>query len=161
MSKEIHSSYLYNPLDIQIVKRKIVPNAVKQLKEDDFDTIVFRGMSGALIAPIVAMRLNKNILMVRKPSDCSHSGYSGKAEGCVEIDKYVIIDDFISTGHTVDNIISAVKESNSKAKLEGIFLYNADYGSNMKLGRFSIGDHHTYAISNKNVWVKSFRHVRT
>lgn len=50
-------------------------------------------MSGALIAPIVALRMNKPIIMVRKSSEKSHS--SRIVEGYKAASKYVILDDLI------------------------------------------------------------------
>jgi len=41
-----------------------------------FDAIAFRGMSGAIIAPAIAARLNKPVLMVRKDGGPPQSGTS-------------------------------------------------------------------------------------
>ena len=39
------------------------------------DAIAFRGMSGALVGPMVALELGKEFIMVRKRNANSHSSY--------------------------------------------------------------------------------------
>jgi hypothetical protein len=90
--------------------KAVVANLVGMIRASkiDFDTIAFRGTSGALIAPAVAAKLRKNILMVRKQGDGSHSGCP--LEGNGDIERYIIVDDFIATGATVEKILAAVKD---------------------------------------------------
>jgi orotate phosphoribosyltransferase-like protein len=64
-------------------------------------------MSGALIGPPVALRLNKSMILVRKDEDDTHSDY--KVEGDRNIKRYVILDDFVCSGKTRDRIINGVK----------------------------------------------------
>ncbi len=84
---------------------KVVNFATNSLKEIAFDTLVFRGFSGALVGPTVANRLQKPWALVRKPGDNAHSNKTleGKVKG-----KYVIIDDFIETGATILAIETAI-----------------------------------------------------
>lgn len=72
----------------------------------EFDAIAFRGMSGALIAPEIARRLNKGLIMVRKQTEDSHSSY--KAEGLLGC-RYVIVDDMIASGDTVKAIQKTIR----------------------------------------------------
>lgn len=80
-----------------------VKNIVKILKplSKSYDAIVFRGMSGSLIAPIIAMRLKKKLIMIRKGNDGNHSCM--KSEGWKMVDRVVIIDDLVSSGSTIDS----------------------------------------------------------
>jgi orotate phosphoribosyltransferase len=118
---EFNSPYLDNALDK--AKVKLTVNKVIKLIEKyklEFDTIVFRGVSGALIAPIIAYRLNKQLAVIRKPSDKSHSsvlleGYSPGA--------FIIIDDLIDSGATIKTVLSAVKEHSPSANCVAIVLY--------------------------------------
>lgn len=71
-----------------------------------FDTIAFRGMSGAFLGPPLAMQLNKGMVLVRKGVDDSHANMS--LEGVKHVSRYVIVDDFVSTMATVKNIIDTV-----------------------------------------------------
>lgn len=86
--------------------RKNVYKIVNLLRGKEFDAIAFRGMSGATIAPSVALALNKSLIMVRKPKDGSHSDM--RVEGDRTARTYVIIDDFQSTGETVRAIVEDV-----------------------------------------------------
>ena len=87
--------------------------------ETTVEAIAFRGMSGALIASPVAVRLQKSLILVRKPNDGSHSSY--KVESCkVEPKNYVILDDFVSSGKTANAIIKAIKLVAPKAKYLGV-----------------------------------------
>lgn len=72
-----------------------------------FDAIAFSGMSGALIAPSIAMRMNKSLIMVRKPSDNTHSQF--RIEGDKSARRYIVLDDFISLGKTVRRIVEGVQ----------------------------------------------------
>ena len=66
---------------------KVVRLTVKGLKSVKFDTVVFRGFSGAIVGPIVALRMKKKWALVRKAREDTHS--SSKIEGDVHGD-YVI-----------------------------------------------------------------------
>ena len=79
---------------------------VLRLFADKFDTIAFRGMSGAFLGPPLAMRLHKNMAMVRKVTDDSHSMML--LEGSKLCNRYVVVDDFASTKATLNKIIDAV-----------------------------------------------------
>lgn len=98
----------------------IVRNASEALEHVEFDTIVFRGMSGALIAPIVAHKMGKEIVMLRKPDAATHSDF--KYEGYTDVKRYVIIDDFVSSGETVAAIINRMR-SIEDVKFVGLYLY--------------------------------------
>jgi hypothetical protein len=51
--------------------KKHVNVALKFLRtfEQEYDSIAFSGLSGALLAPIVAQRMKKHLIAVRKPDD--------------------------------------------------------------------------------------------
>ena len=79
---------------------------VLKVNEHRFDSIAFRGMSGAFLGPPLAMRLHKGMILVRKDVDDSHSCML--LEGFKECGRYVIVDDFVSTKSTINNIIDTV-----------------------------------------------------
>jgi len=114
-----HCGYLSKALEsIELA----VTDCEKGLEGIEFDTIAFRGMSGALVAPIVARDLKKEIILVRKTGEDNHSGYS--LEGHIGAKKYVILDDFISTGKTVREIIKQVIACTKTAEFVGGVFYN-------------------------------------
>ena len=98
------------------LRKKTVKRIIETINvlvgSDKFDAIAFRGMSGALIAPAVAAKLRKNLIMVRK-TDGSHSGYD--MEGETNVANYIIVDDLIASGATVDAIIQKI---NSKRQID-------------------------------------------
>lgn len=107
-------------------RQLIVKEAVKRLKSCsiEFDAIAFRGMSGALIAPCIADALGKEIICVRNPSTQSHSDY--RVEGLETTCKYIIVDDFVCVGVTVESIAEDVKQFlNENSELVGVYLYNS------------------------------------
>lgn len=86
---------------------KHINGVVKALQPycNKFDSIAFRGMSGALVGPAVAATLDKEMIMVRKPKT-SHSIHV--VEGFIASQSYVIVDDFVSSGATVSATIGAI-----------------------------------------------------
>lgn len=92
--------------------------AIQALLKHDFDSLAFRGMSGAVIAPTVAIALQKELLLVRKPDESAHSYHD--VEGNVSSRKYIIIDDFIASGETAQAIRRAIRSFAPKAKCLGV-----------------------------------------
>lgn len=120
------SSHMQDFLDPERLQEKI-DLAVRALAGYEFDSIAFRGMSGALIGPPVALRLNKSMLLVRKDEDDSHS--SSKVEGDRNVKRYIILDDFSCSGDTMEAIKSELKEFAPKAECLGLLqaLYVNEY----------------------------------
>jgi len=123
----VYSSYLSSAFNPTLSKRT-VGIMCKCLKTLDFDAIAFRGMSGSLFAPLVASKLGKKMVMVRKDGDGNHSGML--TEGWRMVDKVVIIDDLISSGNTIRSLISDLNRSRrdtqdgkEPVKIAGVFLY--------------------------------------
>ena len=129
----ITSDYLKPALSHDMLK-ECVDAIVKRARKMnvEFDAVAFRGMSGALVAPAVAMRLKKTLLMVRKDIANTHS--SKLVEGKVET-AYIIVDDLISSGQTIVETVKAIKSFNRKAKCVATMLYNQD-GSGCVSGKF-------------------------
>lgn len=113
----IQTVYLRSAIEIG-ERKKTVNKLVKFIKSLnlEFDAIAFRGVSGALIAPIVADKLGKGLVIVRKKKENSHS-YQ-ETEGYVRSEKYIIIDDIMDSGTTIKEIVK-----NLSSKCVGCFLY--------------------------------------
>jgi hypothetical protein len=134
----LDSFYLERALN-PVTREKILRKISRLLRPhiDEFDSIAFQGFSGALIAPVVATRLKKHCLIVRKNRNSSHAisdveGYFGN---------YVIIDDLWASGDTLRNIKKKIDEQCNKkwslknAKLQGVILYNAGEYSETKINK--------------------------
>ena len=88
----------------------IVERAVSELRElrrqTGFEAIAFTGISGAILAPIVAHELGVGLIAVRKPgTECLHT--LRFCEG-VEGVPYLILDDHQTSGRTVRLIVAAI-----------------------------------------------------
>jgi orotate phosphoribosyltransferase len=123
----IHSCYLEQCFNLQDV-RKMVRTLAIRLKphRKNFDAIACQGWSGALIAPILALRLNKPMIVVRKPGENPHSTY--KVEGYLQSTRYVIVDDFVRTGNTVRRIMSEIYEEQQRIRYYPVPQPSSCYG---------------------------------
>jgi adenine/guanine phosphoribosyltransferase-like PRPP-binding protein len=91
---------------------KLIHAACRELKRMEaaglrIDAIAFRGMSGCLFGAPLAARMRKPMIMVRKKcADCGkeQSHTSQRVEGDRNAKTYVIVDDFIASGKTVQII---------------------------------------------------------
>lgn len=114
----MRSAYLRNQLSPEGLRRT-ADEVVEALRGRAFDYLAFTGMSGALIAPLVGTKLDKPLLMVRKEG-FSHSPY--RVEGPTEKGTYVIVDDMIDTGKTIQRIEKEILFFNGSV-CSGVVLY--------------------------------------
>jgi Phosphoribosyl transferase domain len=113
----------------------IIRHFVPVLKEFEtnhgaFDTFAFCGMSGALIAPILAHLMEKELLMVRKNGgdDGSNAARGGfYVEGFVRARRIIVVDDLIGAGTTMVNIRKGITAKCPEAKFVAMLLYE-NYG---------------------------------
>ena len=130
-SPKIMSNYLCAPLSPRRLN-KFLKKAKEVLKPVEFDAIAFRGMSGALVAPLLAHKLNKTLIMVRKDSDNSHA--MRMVEGDMNAKRYLILDDFLASGETVRTIVRAAYGfTDGEAQCVGVMLYYHHINSNDSL----------------------------
>ena len=105
------------------LRKKTIRKCIKTLKKysDQFDSIAVCGYSMALIAPVVADKLNKSLIIVRK--DNEHRASWCEAEG-EHSTKYIIIDDLIYSGETYTMVVNKIKENLvPDAECVGVYLY--------------------------------------
>lgn len=108
MSK--HASYLdccFNPKK----QSKAIKRIKEQLKDIDFDAFIVTGMSGVIMGSVVARSMKKQLTVVRKSSDGTHSNYP--VENFID-GKYVFLDDLVATGSTFNIVKQKLKEENTK-----------------------------------------------
>jgi adenine/guanine phosphoribosyltransferase-like PRPP-binding protein len=90
---------------------------------DSFDAIAFSGNSGAMVAPLLAMQLDKYLVLVRKPHDGGHS--TDAVEGVVEPNfRYIIVDDCVCSGATAVRIQCQILRRSPGAECVGLLAYN-------------------------------------
>ena len=103
--------------------RKAVQKCVRIIRKRKlkFDAIAFRGLSGAVVAPMVALALKKTLIAVRK-----NRSHGIKVCGDLGAQSYLIIDDFISSGETVRKIVTSIERASlDEPTCVGAVLYAA------------------------------------
>lgn len=118
----VRSSYLHHALEPAKV-RPFIAAAVKLLRGKSFEAIAFRGMSGAVVAPLLAYSMNKSLIMVRKPEDKYSSHATLPVEGDINAANYIIVDDCVATGRTIRTILAEVEIFAPEAQCIGVLLY--------------------------------------
>jgi phosphoribosylpyrophosphate synthetase len=104
---------------------KIIQRLKKKL---DFDAVAFSGSSGCAIAFYVAAKYRTPLIYVRKVGENAH-GSKVECNYQGDIRKYLIVDDFVSSGATVRHIRDTIKKHAIKSRTEcptpvGIFAYD-------------------------------------
>ncbi len=123
---------------LDVAKANIfIERAVQKLRVLDFDAIAFTGSSGALIAPMLALRLGKGLILIRKGGPRSNKSHSvSVVEGMLGAKRYIIVDDFICSGRTIITIAQKIRKylpaRIAKPMLVGVYEYarkvNSKYG---------------------------------
>ena len=110
-------------------RKATVTKAVKALKQIDFDTIVVRGVSGLIIGPIVAYIMGKKLCVIRKKEENSHAHHDVEYE--TVIGRYVILDDLMASGKTVEVILKEIGQTSASigATWVGLYLYEGNINS--------------------------------
>lgn len=132
---EICSSYLGVVFDIDRFQ-KLVPIVVQKAKDimqkHPFDAIAFTGVSGAAIAFILSYELKIPLICVRRDKNDGHHAkvsqmilpYPSVLEGALDAKKYLIVDDFISTGITINRILESINDLFDHGDCVAILLYS-------------------------------------
>lgn len=86
------------------------------------DGIAFTGVSGAALGYILGYTLGLPLICVRRQGDGAH--YLGVLEGCVSAKRYMIVDDFISSGDTVRRIMKTIKSNCIDSQCAAMMMFN-------------------------------------
>ena len=115
-----HAPYLESALaDLDAIIPYIKEGLANFAEFDECDTLVGRGLSGALVVPYVARALGLRWAIARKEGDGSHS--SECIEGTLGR-RWVFVDDLISSGNTLTKTIISVNVTADKVGYETTFL---------------------------------------
>jgi adenine/guanine phosphoribosyltransferase-like PRPP-binding protein len=101
-------------------RQRMIKDAVEVLSKYNFDGIACTGVSGLMLVPQLCEMLDKNIIVVRKIKETRYSPFD--YEG-VPPKKYIIVDDLISSGNTVQRILELFKEEIPSAECIGYYSY--------------------------------------
>ena len=91
------------------------------------DSVVVSGKSGISVGFALLLTMDMHLVTVRKPGEDSH-GAMIEGTDAKELKKYVILDDFVSSGATVERIIASINgrasgRSDNKPECVGVVCY--------------------------------------
>ena len=92
--------------------------AVRQCEGKKFDVIAVQGVSGMSLGFPLALRLGKDIIVVRKRSDISHSDPETITGVIVRGKRCLFVDDFVSCGNTRRRVREAIEKEGGKLVAE-------------------------------------------
>jgi orotate phosphoribosyltransferase len=100
---------------------KVIKTAKERLADVDFDTLVGTGFSGGIVIPALALAMGKKFVLIRKETDDSHHG-KGRLLGELG-QKWIFVDDFVSSGRTRQRVIDKVEEVDGDTEYVGQYMY--------------------------------------
>jgi len=104
---------------------------VGQLKtKHDIDALAYTGSSGAAAAYVLGVALDLPVVYVRKKGENSH-GNKVESNADKRIRRYLVVDDFVCTGSTVERVISGIEKQAQEnhdliPECVGVFLYASE-----------------------------------
>lgn len=117
MAQGIVTDYLcdvFSPSLFQTLVEETIRKA-REIREDDaFDTIAFSGTSGCALGFILGHALDVPIICIRRHGEESHyhawrEENNRAFEGNSDTKRYLIVDDFIASGNTVNRIMDIIR----------------------------------------------------
>jgi adenine/guanine phosphoribosyltransferase-like PRPP-binding protein len=125
---DLKTGYMYRAFDAADQIAEDMTNTLEAYEAGEYDTLVGTGLSGSLIIPRLAERLDKRWLIVRKAGDGSHS--RKPAEGSLG-ERWLFVDDCIDSGATWERVRHVVRdivrEYDHETEHVGAYLYQGDY----------------------------------
>lgn len=105
------------------VKRMVELIRSQQYK---FQAIAALGNSGVPIAAALSLRMKKHLIVVRANGVKSHDGHQlcGPYKADAKLQSYIIMDDLVDSGQTINRIHKYVSKDYSKIVLNGVFCYS-------------------------------------
>ena len=118
-----HASYLSKVFNRK-EQDKAISDIKKLIKEKElvFDGFIVTGISGITMGSILSRILRKDLVIVRKADDGTHSSY--KVENYKHGKRYIFLDDLIASGTTYKNVKIMLSVCESDIWLYGIRLNN-------------------------------------
>jgi len=125
MSERNHAEYLTYVANkkLQNITVNLLTYMLKK-HQDKFDSIACCGMSMLAISPIIAHKLDKQLILIRKPDELNTTNHSGrKLEYHTLSNSYIIIDDLIDSGKTIGHVDNVMRNHIPNSILYGISTY--------------------------------------
>ena len=130
-----HAAYLDILRPDRLAERFERAKQAFRVNDFQFDTIAFSGCSGTMFGPMLALHLNKEMILVRKEQDCTSSDKKlrklqglvnhsqRRVEGYTECKRYIIVDDQVSMGDTVKRMAKEIRAFAPEAQCVAVFQY--------------------------------------
>lgn len=146
-ASHLHDMTVREHRDIRIAEaiRDLTPH------NRQFSTIAISGYSSSIIGSIIADRMNKHLLIVRKSGVDDHRCEDNEG---VHGTNVVFLDDFIDTGETYDRVRKAVEKTGGK--LYGSFFFSGApyiYHGDLKKKRMTKGLNVLNTKSPMELWL--------
>lgn len=114
-----HIRMLMHPVTLKQAIDRAALQVRRVMKKHRVDAIAVRGISGAAVGFAVAAKVGLPVILVRKRGDDSHSRAvherlvesTGNIEVADNTLRYVIVDDFIENGGTIEAIHQSIKDA--------------------------------------------------
>lgn len=103
-----YNAMQYDPDQFRETVRAVASVLPRIMRELDADTVVVTGKSGVSVAFAASMLIDFPLVVVRKPTENSH-GRAIEGPSGHEVRNYIILDDFVETGATVERTVDAMR----------------------------------------------------
>jgi adenine/guanine phosphoribosyltransferase-like PRPP-binding protein len=122
-----HDSYLRTVFTKKDRKRAALALAkLIRGKRIKFDAVACIGVSGLAMGAILADKLNKELVVVRKPEEDCHSYCDIEGPDTRKGLRWLFVDDFISSGATFRNVLQAMAAQHSGHMCIGTATYQSE-----------------------------------
>jgi hypothetical protein len=125
-----YSEDVWHPKKFKGLVHKLTRRLNRIIKENrNIQALAACGHSGLPVASVLSYNLGLPLIGVRKNCDGTHD--HNQVNGYLDVPGYIIIDDLISSGQTVSNIMTSISAAAVNVGTEGpvcygIVLYNSD-----------------------------------
>lgn len=137
----VNAPYHTKPIfgeEFQATVRRAARSLLEARKSLDFNVLAATGNSGLPLIGALSYITGIPMAAVRKAHDGAHD--TAMVNGIMPLDmKYVIVDDLISSGRTIQNIVQKMRTGHEdqwngqgQRQLVGIYLYNSDWSADGK-----------------------------
>lgn len=111
-----HTYQVFDPLKFNTLVRKMLPKLKRLMKKHNANAIAVSGNSGTILGGALAFKLGVPIFAVRKSMDTNNDSHMANGfwtqGGC----RYIVIDDLISSGTTVERILREIHKQCKKER---------------------------------------------
>lgn len=117
LSHPDYAQIRYHPATLKKACAKLARVARRIKKVTPFQAIAYRGSSGAAVAYPLSIALNLPVIQVRRQGETADGHGMGTEGPRRNISHYIIVDDFIASGNTVNKILHEFKDAECVAVL--------------------------------------------